>query len=81
VEDREILDCIHHLVAQQRRLRDLRDCGELTEGSEHDRLAELEEDLDQMWDLLRRRRAMRSAGQDPDLIDVRPVMQVEAYVQ
>jgi hypothetical protein len=71
VEDREILDCIHALVAQERRLRDLRDRGQVSEGFEHERLAEIEENLDEMWDLLRRRRALRSAGQNPDLIDLR----------
>lgn len=81
MEDREILDCIHALVAQERRLRDLRDHGEMSEGFEHERLAEIGENLDQMWDLLRRRRAMRTAGLDPDSIDVRPQFQVNAYVQ
>ena len=81
MEDREILDCIHALVAQERRLRDLRDHGEVSEGFEHHRLTEIEENLDQMWDLLRRRRAMRAAGLSPDTIDVRPQFQVNAYVQ
>jgi hypothetical protein len=81
MEDRAILDCIHNLVADERRLRDLRDRGEVTEGFETGRLHEIEESLDQMWDLLRRRRAMRDAGLDPDTIDLRPMMQVNAYVQ
>jgi len=81
MEDPEILDCIHSLVADERRLRDLRDHGDVTEGFEHSRLAEIEESLDQMWDLLRRRRAMRAAGLNPDLVDVRPTLQVSAYVQ
>jgi hypothetical protein len=81
MEDREILDCIHALVAQERRLRDLRDRGQLSESVEHHRLADVEQNLDQMWDLLRRRRAMRAAGLDPDTIDLRPAMQVNAYVQ
>ncbi len=81
MEDREILDCIHALVAQERRLRDLRDRGDLNEGLEGERLSEIEENLDQMWDLLRRRRAMRAAGLDPDVVDLRPQVQVDAYVQ
>lgn len=81
MEDREILDCIHALVAQERRLRDLRDHGEVSEGFEHQRLIEIEENLDQMWDLLRRRRALRAAGLDPDLVEERPQFQVNAYVQ
>src|SRR5664280_237579 len=81
MEDREILDCIHNLVAHERRLRDLRDSGEVTEDVEMGRLAEIEESLDQMWDLLRRRRAMRSAGLDPDSVDLRPMLQANAYIQ
>lgn len=78
MEDREILDCIHALVAQERRLRDR---SEMNEGTAHERLTEIEENLDQMWDLLRRRRAMRAAGIDPDVIDIRPHQQSNAYVQ
>ena len=81
MEDREVLDCIHNLVADERRLRDLRDRGEVSESFEVGRLSEIEQSLDQMWDLLRRRRAMRSAGLDPDMIDLRPMPQVNAYVQ
>lgn len=81
MEDREILDCIHHLVAQERQLRDLRDHGLMTQVAEHERLAEVEENLDQMWDLLRRRRAARQAGLDPELVEMRPQFQVNAYVQ
>jgi hypothetical protein len=80
LEDREILDCIHALVAQQRRLRDLRDHDPASEGFEHQRLTEIEENLDQMWDLLRRRRALRARGLDPDLAGERPQVQITAYV-
>lgn len=34
------------------------------------RLVHLEETLDQCWDLLRRRRALREFGQDPDVATV-----------
>lgn len=79
MEDREILYCVHALVAQERRLRDLRDRGEVSEDLEHDRLTEIEENIDQMWDLLRRRRAMREAGLDPDtVVDLRSQRQVNA---
>jgi hypothetical protein len=81
MEDREILDCIHALVAQQRRLRDLREHGQVREGIEHQRLIEIEENLDQMWDLLRRRRALRARGLDPNLAEERPQPQVDAYVR
>ena len=70
MEDREILDCIRALVAQKRRLRDLRDHGETSESLDHDQLAEIKEDLDQMWSLLRRRRALRAAGLNPDSLEM-----------
>jgi hypothetical protein len=77
MEDREILDCIHALVAQQRRLRDRQGREGVSEGSEDERLAEIEENLDQMWSLLRRRRAMRAAGLDPDVADVPSYLQTD----
>ena len=36
---------------------------------------------DQRWDLLRQRRALRAAGQDPDKAQVRPAGIVQKYVQ
>lgn len=43
------------------------------------RLKQLSETLDQCWDLLHQRRALRSAGQDPKGARVRPVGEVEGY--
>jgi hypothetical protein len=37
--------------------------------------------LDRCWDLLRQRRARRSAGEDPDDAQVRPTDVVEGYLQ
>lgn len=78
MEDRQILDCIHALVAQERRLRD--EHGHDPEGKtpDHEHLVEVKRNLDQMWDLLRRRRAMRAAGQNPDSIDVRGTLHISA---
>jgi hypothetical protein len=41
----------------------------------------LEEQLDQCWDLLRQRQALRDAGADPDAAQARPVSEVEGYLQ
>jgi hypothetical protein len=71
MEDREILDVIHGLVAEERRLRELRDKGAVSEDAEVSRLGEIEASLDQMWADLRRRRALRAAGLDPDAVDLR----------
>jgi hypothetical protein len=46
-----------------------------------DRLKSIEIELDQCWDLLRQRRARRSAGQDPSQAAVRPDEVVESYLQ
>lgn len=48
---------------------------------EHIRLRALEVQLDQLWDLLRQRRARRDAGQDPDLAVERDSRTVEGYRQ
>ncbi len=81
MEDREILECIRGLVAEEHWLRDQRDRGLLSEDVEVRRLDQLEENLDQLWDTLRRRRAMRAAGLDPDAVEQRPSLQVQSYVQ
>jgi hypothetical protein len=43
-------------------------------------LRQLEEELDQCWDLLRQRRALREVHLDPASAHVRPVEQVEGYL-
>jgi Protein of unknown function (DUF2630) len=55
--------------------------GEELSTAEQERLHQLEVALDQCWDLLRQRRARRSAGQDPDDVEVRPESIVEGYRQ
>jgi hypothetical protein len=45
------------------------------------RLAEVKVQLDQCWDLLRQRRALREFGEDPDKAKVRPAKIVENYEQ
>jgi len=49
--------------------------------SEHRRLESLEVGLDQCWDLLRQRRALREAGRDPGAARVRGPEVVERYEQ
>jgi hypothetical protein len=50
-------------------------------GDDRGRLAELKVKLDQCWDLLRQRRALREFGNDPDKAKVRPAKIVENYEQ
>jgi hypothetical protein len=44
---------------------------------DRDRLAKIKVELDQCWDLLRQRRALREFGRDPDQAKVRPPKVVE----
>jgi hypothetical protein len=68
---------IERLVHEEQRLygrKDLDDHGQV-------RLDAIRVELDQCWDLLRQRRALRDAGQDPDRAQVRPASVVEKYTQ
>jgi len=71
---------ITELVDTERALRQELQDGVISAGEEHRRLKEVEEALDQCWDLLRQRDALRSAGRNPDDATARPVKQVEGYI-
>lgn len=71
---------IRELVDQERDLRDRLQRHEITADEEHERLKALEVELDQCWDLLRQRRALRETGGDPREAHVRPPDQVEGYL-
>jgi hypothetical protein len=68
---------INDLVAEEHELR--RQGGLDADGKA--RLTYLEEQLDTMWDLLRRRDAARDAGTDPDAVKPASTTQVEGYLQ
>jgi hypothetical protein len=78
VNDQEILSRVHDLVAEEHRLRER---GPGLAAEDRDRLAALERDLDQCWDVLRQRRARREFGENPDDAAVRPQSEVEGYIQ
>ena len=71
---------IAQLVAEEHELWDRESAGEATE-ADRQRLTELKISLDQCWDLLRQRRALRESGRDPDAADVRRPEVVEHYEQ
>ena len=50
-------------------------------GEDAGRLAAIKVELDQLWDLLRQRRALRSAGRNPDDAQMRDADTVERYRQ
>lgn len=81
MDDREILSRIHAFVDEEHKLREQYQRGELRQEEEHQRLAALEVELDQCWDLLRQRRARLHAGENPDEANARPAGEVEGYLQ
>ncbi|HEX5540471.1 MAG TPA: DUF2630 family protein [Micromonospora sp.] len=81
MDDRTILDRIGELVEEEHRLRAEALAGGSTTEEQRARLNTLEESLDQCWDLLRRRRAARAAGGDPNERHPRTREQVERYLQ
>ena len=78
--DSETLARIRDLVAEEKDLRAQLQHRDITESEEHDRLRRVEIELDQCWELLRRRRALRETGGDPREAAVRPGDQVEGYL-
>ena len=78
--DEDILKTVNDLVAEERDLRDKLQHHEIDESEEHQRLRAVEVQLDQCWDLLRQRRALRASGGDPDSASVRPEGEVEGYL-
>lgn len=74
-----ILGRISQMVADEKALRELLTQGDIDGETEHERLIALEHELDQCWDLLRQRRALTEAGEDPGAARVRPSSTVEGY--
>jgi Protein of unknown function (DUF2630) len=82
MSDESIATRIDRLVAEEHELRS-REAGDSGEALEADaeRLRAIEVELDVCWDLLRRRRALRDAGADPDQVGARSPDTVERYWQ
>jgi hypothetical protein len=76
---------IEELEQEERRLR--HDEGEAAAlpgnsrvAADADRLEAVRIELDQLWDYLRQRRALRDAGQDPNRAEMRDPGTVERYL-
>ena len=80
VKDEDILAQVNKLVAEEQELRAKLQHREIDESEEHTRLRAVEVALDQCWDLLRQRRALRETGGDPREARVRPADEVEGYL-
>ena len=78
--DVQIHDTIEQLVAEEHELWQREAAGEAGE-AERQRLEGIKVSLDQCWDMLRQRRALREAGRDAEDADVRLPEVVERYEQ
>ena len=77
MDDRQVFGHIEALVEEEERLY-----GHSTLSDEdRERLQMVKVELDSCWDLLRQRRALRNAGQDPDQARLRDAGVVENYQQ
>jgi hypothetical protein len=84
MSDESIAAHIESLVSEEHKLRSREEQDSAsTEALEADqqRLREVEIELDRCWDLLRQRRALRDAGEDPEQAHVRDADTVERYWQ
>ena len=84
MDDQSILSRIEALVDEEHALLG-REEGDAVDGealdSDRRRLEDVSIELDRCWDLLRQRRALRSAGQDPEQAVARDPDTVEKYLQ
>ena len=78
-DDTDISHRIGALVGEEKELREQLAAGRIAADDEHARLRAIEVELDQCWDLLRQRQALRDAGADPSQATVRPAGVVESY--
>jgi hypothetical protein len=80
MEDSQIHGTIEQLVAEEHELWERESTGN-ADDADRRRMQELKVSLDQCWDLLRQRRALREANRDPEAADVRRPEVVEGYEQ
>ncbi|GGS37463.1 MULTISPECIES: DUF2630 family protein [Actinokineospora] len=81
MDDTDIHDRIKGLIDEEHRLRERAQQGDIEPDDEARRLRAVEVQLDQCWDLLRQRRALRGASDDPDAAAPRDESTVENYRQ
>jgi Protein of unknown function (DUF2630) len=80
VDDQQIHGTIEGLVAEEHELWE-REAAGAADDADRQRLQELKVSLDQCWDLLRQRRALREVGLDDDTATARDPAVVEHYEQ
>lgn len=77
MDHQDVLNQIAGLIEEEHALRN----GSGLDQAGRERIGELEIQLDQCWDLLRRREAREEFGQSPDVESVRSEDVVERYLQ
>jgi hypothetical protein len=80
MDEGQIHGSIEKLVAEEHELWERESAGAATD-ADRQRLEDIRLGLDQCWDLLRQRRALRDSGKDPDGAQARPPEVVERYWQ
>jgi hypothetical protein len=80
MDDSLIHGSIEQLVAEEHELWEREAAGSASD-ADRQRLQQVKVSLDQCWDLLRQRRALREAGRDVDAATVRKPEVVENYEQ
>lgn len=78
--DEQVHERIERLVAEEHELWEREAAGKTT-ADDRERLESVKLALDQCWDLLRQRRALRDAGRDADSARARDTRVVESYEQ
>lgn len=80
MQDSDILGNINQLADEEHALWEKESRGEATE-EDRLRLKRIQVTLDQCWDYLNQRRALRDARRNPDEAQVRDATTVERYVR
>jgi hypothetical protein len=80
MDDSQVHGTIEQLVAEEHELWEREAAGNASDG-DRQRLKDVKVSLDQCWDLLRQRRALRDAGRNPDDATARSEEVVENYRQ
>jgi hypothetical protein len=80
MDEPQIHGSIEKLVAEEHELWERESAGDVSE-ADRARLEEIRVSLDQCWDLLRQRRALRDAGKDLEGAQARRPEVVERYQQ
>jgi hypothetical protein len=81
VDDHDLVHHITQLVDEEHQLRGHLRAGAGVTDEDRERMAKIEVQLDQCWDLLRRRQAREEYGLDPDSETERDAPTVEGYRQ